>query len=324
MRNCVWLWEKAYIKHLLLYYEIVSKSFFHIFHFQDKKEDTSSAKLLSQDTNQDKSEESVILGEQSNLQLMEEADSANAEMNKKCNQKSSIQDLLDNQTENKNTQSDGPRRVNYPYWSWAPCFDCRMTRPPRCHHCPICKKCVLKRDHHCWFAGACVGYRNMKFYLVFLIWAWTGTMYATLHGFPYISTYLWQDMSYADVLFPIAIIRYLFGYISLHTAGSVITLTLLLYFDMLTTMLMVENWSLLSNGWTSFEKAYVKRSLEIRDTRTSVQRIRAVFGKRWILCFFIPVHFFTEAEEDPIEWPDIKVFKHHLIKNNNEIKKCCK
>ena len=29
------------------------------------------------------------------------------------------------------------------------CKKCNLSKPPRTHHCSICKVCVLKMDHHC-------------------------------------------------------------------------------------------------------------------------------------------------------------------------------
>lgn len=29
------------------------------------------------------------------------------------------------------------------------CKRCNISKPPRAHHCSICKRCVLKMDHHC-------------------------------------------------------------------------------------------------------------------------------------------------------------------------------
>lgn len=35
---------------------------------------------------------------------------------------------------------------------WTVCTRCETFRPPRAHHCRICKRCIKKLDHHCpWY-----------------------------------------------------------------------------------------------------------------------------------------------------------------------------
>lgn len=199
---------------------------------------------------------------------------------------------------------------SYPYWSWVPCYSCRRTRPPRCHHCPLCKTCVLKRDHHCFFAGSCIGYRNHRFFIVFLFWAWIGCVYATLHAIAYISLALWPQMSYFDICFPVAALRWAFGYLSFHILLLMTTTTFLVIFICVTTTYLFSECRLISQGLTSFEKLCLKSSLEIKDTRRLNQKIRALFGRYWLLNFFFPTHFFLQPEEDPIYWPHIQIIKH--------------
>lgn len=34
---------------------------------------------------------------------------------------------------------------------WSLCTKCESFRPPRAHHCRICRRCIRKMDHHCKF-----------------------------------------------------------------------------------------------------------------------------------------------------------------------------
>ncbi|CAA7389721.1 unnamed protein product [Spirodela intermedia] len=51
------------------------------------------------------------------------------------------------------------------------CQKCSHYKPPRAHHCRVCKRCILKMDHHCIWINNCVGHGNYKVFFVFLLHA---------------------------------------------------------------------------------------------------------------------------------------------------------
>jgi hypothetical protein len=53
------------------------------------------------------------------------------------------------------------------------CIVCAKFKPERSHHCRQTGKCVLKMDHFCNWLSNCIGYKNYKFFLVFILYSST-------------------------------------------------------------------------------------------------------------------------------------------------------
>lgn len=49
------------------------------------------------------------------------------------------------------------------------CQKCDCWKPDRTHHCSSCKRCILRMDHHCPWFSTCIGHRNHKFFVQFLV-----------------------------------------------------------------------------------------------------------------------------------------------------------
>ncbi|KAK8815368.1 hypothetical protein WA158_003580 [Blastocystis sp. Blastoise] len=62
------------------------------------------------------------------------------------------------------------------------CEQCDSLRPIRAYHCSTCGVCVLKQDHHCPWVNNCIGARNQKYFILFLVYALIGELYGFILG----------------------------------------------------------------------------------------------------------------------------------------------
>ncbi|XP_057459082.1 probable protein S-acyltransferase 16 [Lotus japonicus] len=58
------------------------------------------------------------------------------------------------------------------------CQKCSHYKPPRAHHCRVCKRCVLRMDHHCIWINNCVGHGNYKVFFIFVMYAVIACVYS--------------------------------------------------------------------------------------------------------------------------------------------------
>ena len=64
------------------------------------------------------------------------------------------------------------------FYSARFCYTCNIMRPPKATHCRVCDNCVKHFDHHCALVNNCIGFRNIKFFIGFLLFSFTYALYS--------------------------------------------------------------------------------------------------------------------------------------------------
>ena len=198
--------------------------------------------------------------------------------------------------------SNSGRHIN---WVWSNCAACGFATPPRCHHCPLCRKCILKRHHHCFFTGVCIGAANQRHFLAFMFWAKVVTMFGTAHMLPYAFGHViaTEQASCWDLIPPVVLYRAVLGYTDALHFPLCVTFWMVLAFTLGAIVFFFRTLTFTVLGVTDVE--FAKR-VKVVDTRRMQNRLRYVLGENWLLNFVVPFRRRTLFNEDAIHWPYIK------------------
>lgn len=167
---------------------------------------------------------------------------------------------------------------------WRFCSVCEAIFPPRSFHCNICGKCILKRDHHCTFSGCCIGFKNLRYFWLFLVYLSIGTFYATVLNM----FYIWDMLGGISLLSICAhILPFMFwitGYLDTKVVFSTfLSVTSVTGFLFVTSLLIFHTLSLLKN-----QTAYERNNSITCYNLGWKQNIVESLGTKWYLTWIFP------------------------------------
>jgi hypothetical protein len=124
------------------------------------------------------------------------------------------------------------------------CRTCLVYRSSRCSHCSLCDACVLDFDHHCPWIGNCVGRRNYRMFVSFLIAANVKCLYIlafSIANLVLISTKDSIGISEAIAATPASLVLVIFCLFVLCTVGGLCSYHVGVMMDDTTTRMNIKH-----------------------------------------------------------------------------------
>nr|XP_006632439.1 PREDICTED: palmitoyltransferase ZDHHC22 [Lepisosteus oculatus]XP_015205892.1 PREDICTED: palmitoyltransferase ZDHHC22 [Lepisosteus oculatus]XP_015205894.1 PREDICTED: palmitoyltransferase ZDHHC22 [Lepisosteus oculatus] len=157
------------------------------------------------------------------------------------------------------------------------------------HFCKLCKKVILKRDHHCFFTGNCIGNKNMRYFIMFCIYTSGTCLYSLVLGVAYLTVE--YSISFENPLTFLTLLPLSIGYFFLGAvSGLQFFLVLMLYvwlgIGLTCAGFCCQQVLLVARGqtWCQVWKGHL---VEARSSWRA--NLSDVFGSRWVLGLFVPV-----------------------------------
>ncbi|KAF4360422.1 hypothetical protein CsatB_004067 [Cannabis sativa] len=172
------------------------------------------------------------------------------------------------------------------------CRKCNQFKPPRCHHCSVCGRCILKMDHHCLWVVNCVGALNYKYFLLFLFYTFLETTIVSLSLLPYFIAFFTDGE---------------IGGTAGTLAATFITFILNFAFSLSVLGFFIMHLSLVAGNTTTIEAYEKRRTSKWHYDLGRRNNFEQVFGtdKRY---WFIPAY----SEEDSRQIPALRGLEYPI------------
>nr|CDP96602.1 BMA-DHHC-1, isoform d [Brugia malayi] len=178
------------------------------------------------------------------------------------------------------------------------CYNCQLNEPPRSHHCPVCDRCVFRRDHHSSFVAVCVGHFNQRYYisaicslwiisLTVLMWNWS-FMWTSLGGFSPLQ--LWELI--------VPHLALIFRIISFSQFLCVMTFIFSFTVFVFLCYLITAQLFCLYRGQTRMEYLMDVHAYNLGF----MENVRQAMGRRWFIALLMPF-ISSPLDSDGLSYP---------------------
>ncbi|CAL8295521.1 unnamed protein product [Arctogadus glacialis] len=165
------------------------------------------------------------------------------------------------------------------------------------HFCKLCKKVILKRDHHCFFTGNCIGNRNMRYFIMFCIYTSCTCLYSLVLGVAFLTVE--YDISFENPLTFLTLLPLSTGYFFIGgVSGLQLFLVIMLYvwlgIGLVCAGFCCQQVLLVARGQTWCQ---LQRGTLVQSRSPWRSNLRDVFGTRWGLGLVWPVRTVETSAE---------------------------
>ncbi|KFM60521.1 putative palmitoyltransferase ZDHHC24, partial [Stegodyphus mimosarum] len=167
---------------------------------------------------------------------------------------------------------------------WHFCYVCEANSPPRSFHCDKCKTCILKRDHHCAFAGRCIGLKNFRYFLLFLFYLSLGAMYAMLFNMYFIWDVLGGFSFFSVGAHFVPFIFWILGYLSFRVFICTLMSLLSIIGVLCVTYFFFFHLNQMLHNQTTYEHIENIRDYDLGWKNNLVESL----GQQWHMVWFLP------------------------------------